>query len=127
MNDRFWTRFFLFCGIYNVLIVGLPMVLAPSFIAATSGIVLPATDWLFVRMAGIMIATFGVGYFMVASDLDRHRSIVVIGVVGKVAVALLFTIYWLNGTIAFRAFLTGFSDLIFVAFFWRFLSRYAAR
>ena len=127
MNDVFWKRFFVFCGIWNLLIVGLPMALTPSFVASTSGLALPAGDWLFVRMAGLIIATFGVGYFMVSSDLDRHRSIVTLGLIGKIAVGAMFAIYWLDGTISFRAFLTGASDLIFAAFFWRFLTRYPAR
>lgn len=127
MNDVFWKRFFLFCGIWNLLIVGLPMALAPSWMAATSGLELPSGSWLFVRMAGLIIATFGVGYFMVSNDLDRHRSIVTLGLIGKIAVGLMFAIYWINGGISFRAFVTGASDLLFAAFFWRFLSRYSAR
>ena len=127
MNDVFWTRFFIFCGIYNVFLVGLPIVIDPTILAATSGLTLPAGDWLFVRCFGAVVATFGVGYFMVSRDLDRNRGIIVIGIVGKVAVALLFLAYWIKGAIGFRPFLAGFSDLIFVAFFWRFLSRYPAR
>lgn len=127
MNDVFWRRFFVICGVWNLLLVGLPMALAPSFMASTSGLVLPAGDWLFVRMAGLAVAAFGVGYFMVASDLDRHRSIVVVGLIGKIAVGLMFLFYWFGGTIGFRAFLSGATDFVFAGFFIRFLTRYPAR
>jgi hypothetical protein len=64
---------------------------------------------------------------MVASDLDRHRGIVWMGVIGKSLVILVALIYWLDGTIGFRSFAPALIDLLFVAGFVRFLTRYAAR
>ena len=58
-------------------------------------------------MTGALVVTFGIGYFMVASrSLVRHRSIAVLGTIGKLAVRLL-AIYVVGGAIPFRLFLIG--------------------
>lgn len=125
MNDRFWTRFFAFAGIFN-LIVGLVLMIDPSLMGK-SWSVLPPDDWFFLRIAGAAITAFGIGYLMVAADLDRHRGIVWIGVIGKALVILVTMIYWIDGTIGFRTVSLALVDLIFVLGFLRFLTRYAAR
>lgn len=124
MNDVFWTRFFVIAGAFNIL-VGLPMVIDPGLVP--SPIALPKDYWLFVRIAGACVAAFGAGYLMVASNLDRHRGIVVIGALGKTAVFLIFLIYWLKGTIGFWAFSAGAIDIVWAVFFIAFLRRYPAR
>ncbi|MFO1236009.1 MAG: hypothetical protein U1F24_03095 [Alphaproteobacteria bacterium] len=121
MSDTFWTRLFLVAGIYNLL-AGLPLLFAPSALAVTA-----AGDFLFLRMTGALVVTFGIGYFMVASDLVRHRSIAVLGTIGKLAAFALLAIYMVRGAIPFRLFLIGVGDLIFAVFFIRYLQTFAAR
>lgn len=125
MNDRFWTRFFAFAGIVNLLAGG-TWLLWPD-LTASSPLALPLGNWLFVRMAGACVASFGVGYLMAAADLDRNRGVITIGAIGKSLVFAIFLIYWIKGTIGFGAFALGAVDLAFVLFFVRFLTRYAAR
>ncbi len=126
MSDTFWIRLFLIAGLYNLL-AGLPLLIDPSILAWASGFKLPTGDWLFLRMTGAFVTVFAIGYFMVSSDLVRHRSIVVLGVIGKLAAFALLTIYLINGAIPFRAFLIGVGDLIFALFFIRYLQTFAAR
>ncbi len=126
MNDRFWTRFFIFCAVWN-LVIGLGLAFYPTMSAANMNYTLPRGSWLFIRMAGVLIAIFGIGYAMVSTDLDRHRSLIVLGLVSKIAVALLFIVFLVLGNINTMTFLAGASDLIFAAFFMRFLTRYPAR
>ena len=126
MSDTFWIRLFLVAGVYNLL-AGLPMLLAPSTMAGISGLAMPAGDLMFPRLAGSLIVTLGIGYFMVASDLVRHRSIAVLGTIGKLAAFALLAIYMVRGAIPFRLFLIGVGDLIFAVFFIRYLQTFAAR
>ena len=98
MSDTFWIRLFLIAGLYNLL-AGLPLLIDPSLLAWASGFKLPTGDWLFLRMTGAFVTVFAIGYFMVSSDLVRHRSIVVLGVIGKLAAFALLTIYLINGAI----------------------------
>ncbi|MCC6919297.1 MAG: hypothetical protein IT548_08835 [Alphaproteobacteria bacterium] len=126
MSETGWQRVFLAAGLLN-LVAGLLMVLAPATAAAMTGLPLPADSHLFVRLAGGLIATMGIGYLMAAGDLDRHRGIVAIGAIGKASAWLLMLIYWLNGTIGFWAFAAFAIDLIFAILFTRFLLRFAAR
>jgi hypothetical protein len=44
MNDRFWTRFFAFAGIFN-LIVGLVLLIDPGLMGKWAA--LPKGDWFF--------------------------------------------------------------------------------
>ncbi len=126
MNETGWQRVFLAAGVINV-VVGLLMLLAPATAASMARLPIPADTHLFVRLAGGLIATMGIGYFLAAGDLDRHRGIVAIGAIGKGSAWLLMLIYWLNGTIGFWAFAAFAIDLIFAILFTRFLLRFAAR
>ena len=126
MNDRFWTRFLGFAGVFNIL-VGLVGTLAPDALAGPLGVAMPADSWLFHRIAGSAVFTFGIGYLMASANLDRHRGMIVIGVVGKSLAVALFALYWLHGTIPLRAFTLAIPDIVFVIFFLRFLRRYQAR
>lgn len=120
MTDRFWARFFLAAGIYNIL-AGLPLVTDPGLLSSI--IELPDGDWLFVRVAGACITESGAGYLLVSSDLDRNRGIVQIGVLGKSLIFVVGLICWLAGTIDFGAFLIGAIDIAWAAFFVLFLVR----
>lgn len=124
MSDSFWMRLFLLAAIFNVL-VGLPLLIDPTMVA--SPLPLPEGSWLFVRMAGACIVTFGIGYALVATDPDQYRSLVIVGAIGKLIVFGLLAIYWLGGQIRFGSFILGFIDLAFAILFIRFLLRYPAR
>lgn len=125
MTDRFWTRFFALVGIINLL-VGVPLVIDPGMTGATPFPV-PAGDWLYPRIAGASIAAFGIGYLMVAYDLDRNRGIVLLGAIGKILVFLIVLIYAIKGSLGTWPVLAGFVDLALALAFIAFLRRYAER
>lgn len=126
MSEISWRRVFLAAGIINV-IVGLVMLLAPATGASMTRLPIPADTFVFVRLAGGLIAAMGLGYLMAANDPDRHRGIIAIGAVGKGLAWLMILIYWLNGTVGFAAFAAFAIDLVFAILFTRFLIRFAAR
>jgi hypothetical protein len=71
----------------------------------------------------LCVAVFGVGYALVAADPTKNRGIVVMGVVGKTAIALYWTAQFLlwRGTIVLLAGALG--DLAFAGLFLRWLRR----
>jgi hypothetical protein len=126
MSETGWRRVFLAAGVINI-IVGLLLVLRPVTLASMTGLPVPADTFLYARLAGLLIATMGLGYLMASNDLDRHRGIVTIGALGKASAWLLVLVYWLNGTVGFWTFAVFAIDLVFAVLFVRFLLRYAAR
>lgn len=124
MSETGWTRVFVAAAIFNAL-VGLQLLIAPA--SGIDALPLPAGDFLWPRMAGGLILMFGVGYWIVAQDLDRNRGIIGIGAAGKLLVVLILLIYWIKGTIGFWGFSISLIDLALALLFIRFLTRYPAR
>lgn len=108
-----WSRFF---------VAGGPLVLAPDRMFVTLGMVAP-DDWVFPRLAGLLVVCFGGVYLFVAHDPPRYRPLVWLGVAGKGGVVVLFTLAWLGGHVPFAAFALSFGDLAFGLGFLAFLLR----
>lgn len=87
MREESRRRFFVGAALFNFG-AGLPALLAPAWALETFGLA-PLPDHLFVRATGLLVATFGIAYWLVARDLAR-RDIVWLGVVGKLGVVALF-------------------------------------
>lgn len=117
----FWRAVFVAAALMN-LSVGVGLLFF-------SGALLPLLDMaapenpLFARLAGGLIAVFGIGYAIVARDPGKHRDIVLLGAIGKAPVPLMI---W-NGVAAGHAsqsmFTLSFGDLAFAALFAVFLLR----
>jgi hypothetical protein len=119
MNEPVWRRVFLVAALFNFA-AGLPALLAPAQALAAFG--LPSLpDHLFVRTTGLLVASYGIGYWLV-SRRPRLREIVWLGVIGKLGVVVLFTWAWRQGSLPTRAFAVGMGDLLFAAVFLLFLA-----
>jgi uncharacterized membrane protein YfcA len=120
MREDSWRRLFVVAASFNFA-AGLPALLAPAAALETFGLA-PLPDHLFVRATGLLVATYGIGYWLVSRRLDR-REIVWLGVIGKLGVVVLFTSAWLQGSLPTRAFAVGMGDLLFALAFLAFLRR----
>ena len=67
---------------------------------------------------------FGIGYYWVSRDVRKNRDLVRLGVLGKLAVFVLFSIAWITGEIPFLLVFPGVGDLIFAILFIGFLRQH---
>lgn len=117
----FWRGLFAFAAFYNFAVGG-AMVAGASQAAAQLNITGSGGPFS-VMMAGLLIATFGIGYAMVSAAPAKNRGIVWIGVIGKIGAAVLASAQFSAGVIPTGTFLLGIGDLVFVALFALFLWR----
>ena len=119
--EKFFKGMFFIGGLWNVV----------GGVAATF-----LTDWVFKRQ-GLnppfppnyyyswiaLFMTFGIGYFMVYKNMYSNKNIVILGIIGKLAFALIFIyymiLYWAQIPHLFLMGVIG--DLIFVILFSMFL------
>ncbi len=79
-----WIRpLFVVAALYD-LVLGLVFALGFRPIYARFGIALPNHD-AYVQLPGLLIATFGIGFWFVSRDPVRQRAIIVLGVLLKLA------------------------------------------
>ncbi|HAA23259.1 MAG TPA: hypothetical protein DCR93_12255 [Cytophagales bacterium] len=69
------------------LTAGILSLAAPSTMADAFGMVIPQPIQ-FYYWAWLLVATFGIGYFMVGQNPYKHRGILVLGTLGKALVVL---------------------------------------
>ena len=62
----------------------------------------------------------GIGYYYVGVDLEKNRSIVLLGIIGKSGYFLCCTIFWLLGDMVVLIFILGVIDLVFATLFLEF-------
>lgn len=117
----FWRGLFAFAALYNFAVGG-AMLAGAAEVAAQLNIT-GAGGPFSVMMAGLLIATFGIGYAMVSAAPAKNRGIVWIGAIGKLGAVVLASVQYNMGLIPFSTFLLGLGDLVFVAllalFLWR--------
>lgn len=110
MNGKIWPAIFWLAALYNFA-AGLPSLL---------GLNLPSGDFaaeqlLTMRLAGLLICTFGIGYALVALGLPGTRHIVTLGLIGKLGVCVLVLLYILALPPVMPLLAAG--DLLFVVAF----------
>ena len=113
-----WMRFILrFAGTFNLL-AGLGMICLyhEGFKAvdlAAPKMALP------VQVMGILVALFGVGYFMVAARPERNRDLLLLGMLSKAISSVFALAYVGSGQLPWHsAVVVLFSDIIYVPLFW---------
>ena len=114
-----WRAMFAVAAVFNFA-VGLPFLLQPEIIFSAVGQPVP-TDVMFVRLAGALIATFGLGYAMVSYDPYANRPIVWLGVIGKFPMPVILWFYLQAGLIPVSSFAVTLGDAVFVVLFGLFL------
>lgn len=76
----------------------------------------------FGQIALLAIGLFGFGYWMVPSDPTGYRGVVVLAVIGKLGVVAIAFSHYFFGDVNFNLAGLTIGDLVFAAFFFRYLS-----
>lgn len=120
-TEAAYKKFFFIAALYN-LGLGFTHLVVYSRIAAIIDMPTQLREPdVFSQMAILLAMVFGVGYYMVSKDLYAHMGIVLLGIMGKIAVFLLFLYHLICSGLPVPFFLIGVGDLIFALLFWRFL------
>jgi hypothetical protein len=121
VSGRFYRRMFLVAAGWN-LGGGAFIVIATRWIFSSAGLQPPQPPLYYQAWIALFV-TFGIGYYWVARDLERHRDIVKLGIIGKLAFAGIF----IANLVVFKGQAPRFflipvvGDLVFVVLFWMFL------
>src|SRR5262249_34354446 len=94
----------------------------PDFLLKRLGIFDPAA-LLLAHSFVSSVATWGIGYALIAIDQKRYRDFAWLGVISKTIFFAIYTVAFLNRQISMQAFLPAFVDLILAALFLQFLLR----
>ena len=121
-RKNYYKYLFLIGAIWN-LIVGLGFIvlspLAESLIPMFD-MELPPSLVFYHAFFGYVIV-FGIGFYLVARDINKNHGIVVLGAIEKLYVFILFLIYFVLGYSNFLPILFVIVDLIFACLFVEFL------
>lgn len=121
-TDTGYKRFFLVASLWN-LVLGFIFLVLFSRLMSLFGMPTPPRELAAFHQMGILLAmVYGIGYYMVSRDLYSHNGIVLLGILGKVAVFVLFLYHLVFSGLPFAIFLIGVGDLIFALLFIRFLA-----
>lgn len=118
-----WRLMFRLAALFNVA-VGTPLWIAPVALSKLFGLEPIPTDILYTDLFAVLVITFGIGYWRVGADPVRNRTIVEMGIIGKLLVVFVGYQHFLAGTtnLPFAALVTG--DLVWALLFLRYLSTY---
>jgi hypothetical protein len=121
--DQHARTLFSIAAAFNVA-VALPFLVAAPSLARLIGLQPVPSDPLFVHLVAVLVLTFGWGYWRVSRDPITHRSIIHLGVVGKLLVVLAGYVDWLVGNTNGRFVLLVTGDAVFVVLFLDYLRRH---
>lgn len=115
-----WRLMFRVAALFNIG-VAIPLWVAPVWLSVLLGFEPVPTDVLYTDLFAVLVLTFGIGYWWVATDPERNRVIVRMGICGKLLVVLVGYGHFLSGgtNLPFAVLVTG--DLLWALAFWRFL------
>ena len=119
--DMYARRLFTIAAAYNF-ICSVPGFLSTTPFAAHLGLT-PAVDPTDVHIALVLVVTFGWGYWRIAQDPVVNRPIIVLGIIGKILVALVGYLDWFAGHASSTVALVVTGDAIFAALFYHYLRR----
>ncbi len=115
---RYRTLFYL--GAFYNFAVALLAFAFSGHIFPMLGMELPADPMWFELFLGAVFV-FGIGYYWVGRDPEGNRGLAALGVVGKVLVFLVLSIYFWAEQIPAAIWLLGVGDAVFAALFLEFL------
>ncbi len=120
-RTRYYRALFLASAAWNALAAGAVLFLLTNAMFRTRlGISNPA-DPLSLQLLASCLLLFGLGYYGVSRALSKNHGLVKLGVIGKIAVFLLFFGHALAGTIPVTLAVPSVVDLLFAALFLEFL------
>src|SRR5262245_194924 len=110
-KEGYYKKIFLIGAIFNW-VVSLSFLTADNKIRQLVGMN-PSQDQLSWTLLLIFVFIFGIGYYWVSVDIDQNRNIAKLGIMGKLAFIILYTIYFVKGDIPVTVLLFVLPDLIF--------------
>ncbi|MGQ0633356.1 MAG: hypothetical protein ACT4QC_02000 [Planctomycetaceae bacterium] len=118
-----WMKFVLrFVAVFNVL-AGLHMIVGYHETYKMIGMPKPEIHFP-IQLVGILVALFGVGYYMVARRPLENRNVLLLGFWSKLLGSCLGTYYVLSGKLPWRFVpVFFFADIIYLPPFWLILQR----
>lgn len=124
-RKKYYKSLFFIAAIYN-LVVGLLFIalspLADSLLPMIGMEVPPSLIFLHAFFG--LASFFGIGFYIVAKNIDKNHGIVLLGTIGKLYVFTLFLIYFILGYTNFLPLPIAIGDLIFACLFIEFLISY---
>jgi len=117
-----WKKFFVVAGLWNFSFVLAAFLMPVFFIRLMYGIHTDNFYIIYLNLAFfVAVALFGIAYFMIAIDPPANTNLVILGIIGKTAVAFTFYYLFAIGRISFLAILAGTGDLLFALYFLHYL------
>lgn len=118
-KQHYYRKLFLISAAWNLLLAGSALAVQLwQFIAADTALF---PGWQFPIGYLYFVFVFGVGYYLVARDLDNNHGIVQLGILGKVGVFAIFMADFIWGAGDLTQTLIGGVDLLFALLFIEFL------
>jgi hypothetical protein len=121
VRDLYDRALFSIAALWNMGIAAMLLV-HPDFLLGRLGISDPAAR-LLARSFVSSIATWGIGYALIAIDQRRYRDFAWLGVISKTIFFIIYAVAFLTHQISTQAFLPAIVDLIMVGLFLEFLLR----
>ena len=118
-KEGYYKNLFLIGAIFNW-VVALLFLIADKNVRQLVGIA-PSQDQLSWTLLLIFVFIFGVGYYWVSVDIHQNRNIAKLGIMGKLSVVILYSIYYFRGNIPLIVLLFVLPDLIFALLFIEFI------
>lgn len=122
MTERFYKYMFLVAALWNVL-WGVFGVVFTRWTFALANLAFPELFAYYYTCMALVIA-YGIGLFMVFRDMYGNRSLIIVGIIGKVSYAIIFLYFFiaLPGKLPLSFLIPVIGDLVFVALFGLFLN-----
>ncbi|MBU0994842.1 MAG: hypothetical protein KJ737_20310 [Proteobacteria bacterium] len=113
-----WKQFFVIAGIWNFCYTVPALTMPKFYFYMMYGF--ETVDFYKIYLNSVFfvaVGIFGIGYFIIASDPPKHKGIIVLGIIGKTAVAGLFYYLYAIDRVTFLPPMGGTGDLIFTGYY----------
>ncbi len=113
-----WRTFFLVAALWNIL-AAIPASLWPEHNLKAYYGVLYGSDYAIIlnRSFWLAVLIFGIGYYLVSRAPEKNLGIIIMGILGKVAVAINWYILVFTGMATAMAFVGATGDSVFTVYF----------
>ena len=121
MNENFYKRVFLIGALWNIA-GGIFITLFTGWIFSMANLT-PPQPLAYYHSWIALFVTFGIGYYMVYKDMYGNKNIIILGIIGKLAFAIIFiyNMVVFKGQIPLFFVIPVVGDLVFALLYGRFL------